>query len=111
MGKGQWQIFLKLLAPFAPHLAEELWRAQRNDGSIHLESWPVYDAAHLADSIQTIAVQIDGKTRRDYRALRHSKELVEKSARDAVGSRLEGKNVARTIYVAGRIVNFALMKE
>ena len=112
LGKGQWQIFLKLLAPFAPHLAEELWRAQRNDGSIHLESWPVYDAAHLADSIQTIAVQIDGKTRGEIIVPSGTpRELVEKSARDAVGSRLEGKNVARTIYVAGRIVNFALMKE
>src|SRR3989338_6766973 len=43
IGKGQWQIFLKLLAPFAPHIAEELWHELGNTSSIHTKMWPEYD--------------------------------------------------------------------
>lgn len=56
--------FLKLLAPFAPHIAEELWHtALKETTSIHLESWPAYDEALLVESTATIAVQINGRLR------------------------------------------------
>lgn len=57
------ETFLKLLAPFAPHLTEELWERMENDTSIHLEEWPEYDESKLVSDTVSIAVQINGKTR------------------------------------------------
>ncbi len=55
--------FLKLLAPFAPHLTEELWHNAGKTTSIHLEKWPTFDAAQIVDETVTIGVQINGKIR------------------------------------------------
>lgn len=55
--------FLKLLAPFAPHVAEELWSLMGNPSSIHLATWPTYDESFLVEDEATIAVQISGKLR------------------------------------------------
>ena len=54
---------LLMMAPFIPHLAEELWEQLGNTPSIHKEPWPTYDKSSFEDEIITIAVQIDGKTR------------------------------------------------
>jgi leucyl-tRNA synthetase len=53
---------LKLLAPIAPHITDELW-SQRHDGSIHLESWPEADPELAADRVVTMVVQVNGKVR------------------------------------------------
>ncbi|MDO8561627.1 MAG: leucine--tRNA ligase [bacterium] len=110
IGKEQFGTFLKLLAPFAPHLAEELWRGQGNSGFIHQESWPVYDASHLKDDVQTIIVQVNGKMRAsiEVSADAADKETVERLAREAVAERLKGKEIARIIAVPNRLVNFVL---
>jgi len=109
MGKGQWQIFLKLLAPFAPHIAEELWRGAGNKKSVHLEGWPEYDPALLKDETVTIAVQINGKTRGEAQVPTGAdKAAHENAAREAVAARLEGKSVIRTIVVPNRLVNFVV---
>jgi leucyl-tRNA synthetase len=63
VGKSQFETFLKLLAPFAPHVAEELWEKLGHTTSIHLESWPLYDPSKTISELVTIAVQIGGKTR------------------------------------------------
>ncbi len=109
IGKKQWESFLKLLAPFAPHTAEELWAQGGHKTSIHLETWPEFDPALLVDDEMTIAVQVNGKTRGDVRMPSGaSKETVEQAAREAVRARLEGKKVLRTIVVPGRLVNFVV---
>ncbi|MDO8481574.1 MAG: class I tRNA ligase family protein [bacterium] len=111
LGKDQYSVFLKLLAPFAPHLAEELWRGQGNEEFIHQKSWPIHDAKFLKDDMQTIIVQIDGKTRANVSVPPGSqRDAVEKAATEAAGTRLEGKKILRTIYVPGRLVNFVLEK-
>ena len=108
-GKGQWERFLKLLAPFAPHMAEELWAECGQKKSVHKTAWPEFDAAFLREATINIAVQINGKTRGEAEVSADAdKEAVEKAAREAVASRVEGKKILRTIVVAGRLVNFVV---
>lgn len=59
----EYQTFLKLLAPFAPHITEQLWNETGETDSIHASSWPTYDEAKLVDAFVTIAIQIAGKMR------------------------------------------------
>ena len=68
MGKKSFSIeqfkgFLRLLAPFAPHLTEELWESLGEKTSIHLTNWPGYNAELVVDEVFTVAVQVDGKIR------------------------------------------------
>jgi len=109
IGKEQWGVFMRMLAPFAPHIAEELWKEAGNRKSVHLEKWPKYDASKLKDAMITIAVQINGKTRGEVSVSGDAdKETVEKAAREVMAARLEGKQVSRTIVVPGRLVNFVV---
>ncbi len=61
--KADYQVFLKLLAPFAPHLTEQLWSELGEISSIHKSSWPTYDESKLLDATVTLAIQIAGKMR------------------------------------------------
>lgn len=109
IGRAQWEIFLKMLAPFAPHLAEEMWSLSGKRDSIHLEAWPSFDVRHLVEDTVTIAIQIDGKTRGEVAAPHDAdKAELESLAREAVATRLEGQEIARTVVVPGRLVNFVL---
>ena len=108
VGKQQWNTFLLLLAPFAPHIAEELWSGG-NRGSIHEKAWPSYDADKLQDLTITIAIQINGKTRGQATLQTGAdKAATEKTARGVVAGRLQGKTVKRTVVVPGRLINFVL---
>jgi len=109
IGRRQLEAFLQLLAPFAPHIAEELWQTLGNKKSIHLSKWPSYDASKLKDETVTIAIQVNGKTRGSVDVSADAdKEATEKAAREKVASRLEGKKVVRTIVVPNRLVNFVV---
>ena len=63
-----YHILIKLLAPFAPHLTEELWELSGGVGSIHSSKWPVYDENMLILERVTIVVQINGKVRDSFEA-------------------------------------------
>ena len=107
IGKEQFGTFLKLLAPFAPHLAEEFWNKQGSKGFVHEESWPVYNPEFLQDDEQAIVVQINGKTRGEVQVLADAdKKTIEDAARAAVTERLKGKKILRTVVVPNRLVNF-----
>lgn len=109
IGKEQWKVFLRLLAPFAPHMAEELWSETGSKKSVHLEQWPSYKAALLKEETVKIGIQVNGKTRGEVEVpYDASKEEQEKAARKAVAERLDGKEVIRTIVVPGRLVNFVV---
>ena len=111
IGADQWATFLRLLAPFAPHMSEELWHEAGNATSVHLESWPVYDEATLRQESVKMAVQIDGKTRGEIEVpIDTDKAEIERLARGAAEARLSGNTVARTVLVSGRLVNFVLKK-
>ena len=109
IGKEQWKTLLRLLAPFAPHMTEELWRELGNKKSIHLEKWPAFDAKLLREETVMIAIQINGKTRGETEVSTDAdKKTFEEAARNAVKARLEGKQIVRTIVVPGRLVNFVV---
>ena len=111
IGAKQWESFLKLLAPFAPHMAEELWQELGHDTSIHLERWPEYDEKLLRDEEVVIVVQIDGKARTQMVAAPDAAEAdVRKLAEAAAAKWLEEREVARVIYVPNRLINLVLAK-
>jgi leucyl-tRNA synthetase len=109
IGEEQFATLLKLLAPFAPHITEELWHERGHDSSIHLETWPLYEESLLYDSEITIAIQINGKTRAEVTVAHDAgKEDAERVAREVVAERLKDAHVVRTIVVPGRLVNFVI---
>ena len=98
--------YVKLLAPFAPHIGEELWEVLGGTGTVFHEAWPTYDADKLVKDTITLPVQESGKTRLTIDVPADaSKEDIFKAAREALGSRLEGKTVVKEIYVPGKIIN------
>lgn len=100
-----------LLAPFAPHLAEELWCQLGHEGTLAYEPWPEADDKWLAvDNVQLI-VQVNGKVRGKRQVPAESdKTALEALAREAdgVAAWLEGKTVVKTIVVPGKLVNFVV---
>jgi leucyl-tRNA synthetase len=102
---------VQLLAPFAPHIAEELWQTLGNQQSVHQQAWPQCNpAALIADEI-TIVIQIMGKTRGTIQVpTGASHEQLETLAKDSeIGHRyLEGQTIKKTIVVPGKLVNFVL---
>ncbi len=98
----------RLLAPFAPHLAEECWRHLGKSGLIAAAPWPTYDPALAEDEERVLPVQINGKRRGEIRAVAGASEAeVEKIVLDdpEIARRLEGLSIRRVIVVKDRIVN------
>ena len=106
------QLFLKLLAPFAPHIAEELWmNILGNKKSIHLESWPDYDETLPEEEMVTIAIQINGKLRDTVGVKKGLTENDIKKlvlSREKVKEHLGGKEVRRFIYIQDRLTNIVV---
>ena len=110
--KKQYGAFLKLLCPFAPHIAEELWTTVlKNKKSIHLEKWPEYDAALSREETVNIAIQVNGKLRG---VIEIKKELSEEEVRKAVladekiKKQIQGKEIKKFIYVKDRLTNLVI---
>ena len=94
-----------LLAPFAPHIAEELWRELGGTDSVFHTVWPTADEEAMADDEKEIAVQVNGKTRVVIKVPADiSKEDAIAAGKAALGDKLTG-NVIKEIYVPGRIIN------
>lgn len=110
LSKTSYQIFLQLLAPFAPHLTEELWQARGNEDSIHAASWPHADPAYLRDEVVTVSVQINGKMRGTVTVANDSDEdaVVRAVQQDPTLSAKLGGDITRVIYVQNKIVNFLI---
>ena len=104
--RAAYEIFLQLLAPFAPHITEELWQRLGREYSIHASPWPSYDPAKLAQAVVVIAVQVNGKVRGSIElAASTTEEEALIAARSAVGKWLTGPE-KKAVYVPGRIVSF-----
>jgi leucyl-tRNA synthetase len=109
--KEQYQAFIALLAPFAPHVADELWKELGNTTSVHISSWPSYDESKLLADTVTLAVQVNGKARTEITLPRDASEAdATKAAKEAATKWLEGKEPNRVIFVANRLVNLVLAK-
>ncbi|WP_309386315.1 leucine--tRNA ligase [Cerasicoccus frondis] len=103
--------FLQLLAPLAPHIAEELWERLGEAPSIANAPWPKHDESKLVQNTVKLMVQVNGKLRGN---LEVSKDIAKDDAIAAakalenVQSHLDGKTVVKEIYVPGRIVNLVV---
>ena len=100
-----------LLAPFGPHIAEELWHLSGKEGSVHHATYPVFDEAHLVEDSVTYPIAINGKTRAtaDFPA-DASREDLEKAAVTVEGIQkyTEGKTIRKIIVVPGRMINIVV---
>ncbi|MFZ6015664.1 MAG: leucine--tRNA ligase [Patescibacteria group bacterium] len=106
-----YQSYLKLLAPFAPHIAEELWHQLGNETSIHLESWPDFNPDLLIEDQVTIAVQVNGKVRAEILIApdAEEEETVTAAKKDVnIQKYLAGKEPRKIIYVRGKILNLVV---
>ena len=104
-------ILVHVLAPFVPHLAEELWEALGHEASVHLETWPQYDESALVQDEVEMVVQINGKVREHITVdvALSREEVAEQALADARGQVLiAGKTVRKTIVVPKKLINFVV---
>ncbi len=112
--EGSWRFTLEslvqLLAPFAPHIAEELWHQLGHQDSVHVNHWPISDDTYLVSDTITVVVQVNGKLRAQ---LRLPADVTEDHAIEAakadenVKAHLNGEP-KKSIYVKGKLVNFVV---
>ncbi|WP_333879451.1 leucine--tRNA ligase [Lysinibacillus capsici] len=103
--------FVKMLAPIAPHIAEELWQLLGHDSTLSYEQWPTYDEAKLVDNEVEIAVQVAGKVRAKIVVAKDaSKEDIEKVALadEKVQEYMAGKSLVKIIVIPGKLVNIVV---
>lgn len=101
---------VKLAAPFAPHMTEELWHDLGNEGSVHVSDWPVHNETYLVADEVTIVVQVNGKVRGTMQVANDAtKEVIiaQAEAIESVQSYLVS-GIKKTIYVPARLVNFVV---
>lgn len=97
-----------LLAPFTPHISEEMWQLLGHDTSVFTHGWPKYDESKLKEETVNIAVQINGKVKVQLSVNPSAdKDTVLTAAKAALGDKLSG-NIVKEIYVPGRIVNIVV---
>jgi leucyl-tRNA synthetase len=99
---------LLLLAPMAPHIAEELWTRVGDEGSIHRQSWPEWDEELAAEEVFTLIIQVNGKVRDKVEApvtIGEEEAISLALSRERIQQRLEDKEVKKTIYVPRRLVS------
>ncbi|TCW56596.1 leucyl-tRNA synthetase [Bacillus thuringiensis] len=98
--------FVKMIAPVAPHIGEELWSKLGYNETITYASWPTFDEAKLVEDEVEIVVQIMGKVRAKLTMSKDaSKEEMEQLALEAIQEQIEGKTVRKVIVVPGKLVN------
>ena len=117
ISKIEAETFLKLLAPFAPFITEELWqvlgfRSQVSGSrSIHLEKWPEFDPKFLVSDDVTVVVQVNGKKRSQftvYSSRLENQENIQAEAKLLIEKYLEGQKIKKIIHVPGKIINFVV---
>ena len=101
--------FMKLLNPYAPHIAEEIWATRLGGtGSLNMQSWPRFDPSMVEDDTVTIVVQVNGKLRGRLEAAKDlSKEELEAAALqvESVQPHIEGKTIRKVMVVPSKLVN------
>ncbi|MBD1892456.1 leucine--tRNA ligase [Coleofasciculus sp. FACHB-SPT9] len=105
------ETLIHLMAPFAPHIAEELWHTIGHSDSVHTQTWPTVDPAALVVDEITLVIQVMGKTRGAIQVPADAnREALEQYARESeVAQRfIEGKEIKKVIVVPGKLVNFVV---
>ncbi len=113
--EGSWndalRTFARLLAPLAPHHAEEMWAAVGEPYSVHEQAWPGYDESLIAEKEITLIIQVNGKVRDRIEAPADISEDTAKElalASEKIHPHLVGKQIRKSIYVPGRLVNLVV---
>ena len=100
-----------LLAPSAPHLAEELWHRLGHTDSVHLQPWPQWNETLAAEEMITVVVQINGKVRDKFEApadIEEQAAIQQALTSPRVARFLDGKEIVKAIYVTGKLVNIVV---
>ena len=108
LGRFAVESYVLMLAPMAPHVCEEFWRALGHSRSVHLESWPAFDPALTRDETVTVVVQINGKVRERLEVEAGAAEDKVRDlafASDAVKKHLGGKPPKKVIYVKDKLLS------
>ena len=105
------EALLQMMAPFAPHAAEQLLHDLGHEDSVHIDHWPIHDPKFLVEDIITIAVQVNGKLRGTIEIARDASSeaaLAAAKSNEQVVNFLDGKTPKKEIYVPGKIVNLVV---
>ncbi len=100
-----------LIAPFAPHIAEELWHILGHEDSVHVDHWPELDERYLVQSMITIAVQVNGKLRGTIEVAVDAPQAAIETAAQQLPRVLEhtnGKTIKKVIYIPGKLVSIVV---
>ena len=109
--KTDFETFLKVLAPFAPHICEELWHNLGNKKSIHISEWPMVDESKIIKDAITIVVQVNGKVRANFKSVRGTiRENLEKTALNLPDLKkwLAGKKPEKIIVIQDKLVSIVV---
>jgi leucyl-tRNA synthetase len=105
------QTLTQLLAPFAPHITEEVWLNFGHDSSVHISSWPIWDEKLVAEEMLTLAVQVNGKVRSEIVVptnISGEEAILAAKADIKVAPYLKDKSLKKEIYVPGRLVSLVV---
>src|SRR5579875_703184 len=111
IGRAAIESYVLMLAPMAPHVAEEFWRALGHDESVHRQKWPAFDPDLAKDEVVTVVVQINGKVRdRLEVAADTAEDQVRALAFDsaAVKRHMDGKTPKKVIYVPNKLLSIVV---
>jgi len=111
ISRDQAERFVLVLAPFTPHLGEELWQRLGHDKSLAYEPWPAYDEAMIAEETLELAVQVNGKVRGRIRVAADADDdaVIEAAlAEPKVAAAVIGKTIVKKIVVPGRLANLVV---
>jgi leucyl-tRNA synthetase len=101
--------FVLLLAPFAPHVGEELWERLGHAPSIAHQSWPSFNPALIASDRMIVPIQVNGKLRGKIEVdVTAPREQIEAAAREEIREWMQDKQVRKVIYVANKLINFVV---
>jgi leucyl-tRNA synthetase len=105
------ETFVLLLAPYAPHLAEEIWSRLGHDTTLTYEQWPDADPQYLAEDLITVVVQVNGKVRDQLEVpadIAQDQIIAQALATEKIQGWVEGKTIVKQIYVPGKLVNLVV---
>lgn len=111
VNKDDYKKFLQILAPFAPHITDELWAMLGEKDSIHVSAWPMWNAELVKEEKVKIVIQVNGKVRGEVFAdIDEKEEKVKKNAlaNESVAKYLKEQKIKKVIYVKNRLINIVL---
>ncbi len=106
-----WKLIIQLLAPFAPHMAEELWAKSGGKDSVHNQKWPQYDHKLIKEEKIQLIIQVNGKVRDKIEV---SADVGEEEAKDLAFSQkkvqnwIYGKDIKKVIFISGKLINIVI---